>query len=125
MSSFFTLRSLGCTVEQTPHMTVEQGIRMTRAVFPRLYIDNERTKAGDDEVPDLIECIKRYRRHINKQTGVAGAPLHDIHSNGADALRYVALNADTMPTAINQHQGLAAAIDLSQFNRRPATSAGY
>lgn len=119
------LRSLGCTVEQTPHMTVEQGIRMTRAVFPRLYIDNERTKTGDDEVPDLIECIKRYRRHINKQTGVAGAPLHDIHSNGADALRYVALNADTMPTAINQHQGLAAAIDLSQFNRRPATSAGY
>lgn len=121
------LRGLGCTVEETPHMTVEQGIRQARLVFPRVYIDAEATKQPTESgLPGLVECLKRYRRHVNAQTQTEGAPLHDIHSNGADMFRYLAINADRMPSSMDagfnnplfqQQRTLAA--------RGPATTAGY
>ena len=90
------LRGLGCKVVQTPSMEVEQGIRQARLIFPRVYIDKENTASNDQELPGLVECLKRYRRRVNQQTGAPEAPLHDIHSNGADAFRYLALNAEQM-----------------------------
>lgn len=90
------LRGLGCTVVQTPNMDVEQGIRQARLLFPRVYIDKETTASIDPELPGLVECLKRYRRRVNQQTGTPEAPLHDVHSNGADAFRYLALNAEQM-----------------------------
>lgn len=90
------LRGLGCTVVQTPNMDVEQGIRQARLLFPRVYIDKESTASLDPELPGLVECLKRYRRRVNQQTGTPEAPLHDVHSNGADAFRYLALNAEQM-----------------------------
>ena len=117
------LRGLGCKVEQTPSMTVEQGIRSARTIFPRVYIDKDATASDDEEFPGLVECLKRYRRHINKQTQTAGAPLHDQHSNGADAFRYLALNADRLPSTIDSYAG--------EFNdprfagRAPASRVGY
>lgn len=90
------LRGLGCTVVQTPNMDVEQGIRQARLLFPRVYIDKESSASIDPELPGLVECLKRYRRRVNQQTGTPEAPLHDVHSNGADAFRYLALNAEQM-----------------------------
>ena len=90
------LRGLSCKVMQTPSMEVEQGIRATRLVFPRIYIDKLATESKDPELPGLLECLKRYRRRINQQTQLAEAPLHDVHSNGSDAFRYLALNAEQM-----------------------------
>lgn len=90
------LRGLGCTVVQTPNMDVEQGIRQARLLFPRVYIDKQSTASLDPELPGLVECLKRYRRRVNQQTGTPEAPLHDVHSNGADAFRYLALNAEQM-----------------------------
>ena len=90
------LRGLSCKVMQTPNMEVEQGIRATRLVFPRIYIDKLATESKDPELPGLLECLKRYRRRINQQTQLAEAPLHDVHSNGSDAFRYLALNAEQM-----------------------------
>ncbi len=116
------LRGLGCTVEQTPSMTVEQGIRAARLIFPRVYIDKDATQGPDDDHPGLVECLKRYRRHINKQTQTAGAPLHDQYSNGADAFRYLALNADRLPSTMAN----SAVFDDPRFaGRAPATRAGY
>ena len=69
--------------------SVEEGIRATRLMFPKLFID--KTRCGR-----LVDCLKRYRRHINKQTETPGAPLHDEYSHGADMLRYVAVNAKDM-----------------------------
>lgn len=83
------LEALGCTVEKTPNMPIEDGIRAARLVFPRVYID--KTKAAG-----LIECLKRYRRNISNKTGEAGSPLHDQYSHGADAWRYTCLVADSM-----------------------------
>lgn len=72
-----------------PRVDIEGGIRAAREVFPRIYFD--KTKSAR-----LIECLKRYRRHINQVTNEAGAPLHDEFSHGADAFRYLALVADQL-----------------------------
>lgn len=90
------LRGLGCTVHQSPNMEVEQGIRQARMVFPRIYFDKAGCESGDPELPGLVECLKRYRRRINVSTRTPEGPLHDVHSNGADAYRYLALNAEHM-----------------------------
>jgi len=74
---------------QIAELSVEQGIREARMAFPRTYFDKDKTAT-------LIEHLKRYKRAINKSTGVAGAPLHDDHSHGADNYRYIAINADMM-----------------------------
>ncbi len=83
------MKALGCKVERTPNMEIEQGIRTARAMFPRCYFDKENTKR-------LVECLKRYRRQIGVNTQEPGRPLHDEYSHGADAFRYLALVADQL-----------------------------
>jgi phage terminase large subunit len=83
------LEGLGWKVLRTPQMDVETGIKRAREVFSRVYFNKERAER-------LIECLKRYRRHINQSTNEPGAPVHDEYSHGADAFRYLALNADAM-----------------------------
>jgi phage terminase large subunit len=83
------MKALGWDVKITPNMSIEDGIRLTRMTFPRLYFD--RVKAAR-----LIECAKRYRRSVHQTTGEPGAPLHDEYSHGADSLRYLAVNAESM-----------------------------
>jgi phage terminase large subunit len=83
------MRALGWDVRITPNVSVEDGIRLVRMTFPRLYID--KTKCAR-----LVQCAKRYRRSINQQTNEPGAPLHDEWSHGADNLRYIAVNAEDM-----------------------------
>jgi phage terminase large subunit len=83
------LQAVGRSVEQTPRIDVEGGIKAAREAFPRMYFDKTATAR-------LIECLKRYRRQINQQTNEPGAPLHDEYSHGADAFRYLALVADQL-----------------------------
>lgn len=83
------MQAFGWDVAITPNMSIEDGIRLTRMTFPRMYFD----KTGCDR---LIQCAKRYRRSINQQTQEPGAPLHDEWSHGADNLRYIAVNAEAM-----------------------------
>jgi len=83
-------------------MTVEEGIRLTRLLFGKLYID--KTKCSR-----LIESLKRYRRHINRQTEAPGAPAHDEFSHGADMLRYVAVNA----------------MKMDNYDKKPAGNYGF
>lgn len=88
-SSEEIMQALGWDVKITPSMPVEEGIRLVRMTFGRIYFNKPQTER-------LIECAKRYRRAINAQTHEAGAPLHDEFSHGADNLRYVCINAETM-----------------------------
>ena len=83
------MKALGWDVAITPNISIEDGIRLTRMTFPRVYFD--KTKAAR-----LIQCAKRYRRSINQQTNEPGAPLHDEWSHGADNLRYISVNAESM-----------------------------
>ena len=83
------MKALGWEVKITPNMSIEDGIRLTRMSFQRMYFD--KTKAAR-----LVQCAKRYRRSINQQTNEPGPPLHDEWSHGADNLRYIAVNAEDM-----------------------------
>jgi len=83
------LTALGWDVAITPNMSIEDGIKLTRMTFGRIYFDKEKTKR-------LIQCAKRYKRSINAQTQEPGAPLHDEFSHGADNLRYICVNAESM-----------------------------
>lgn len=83
------LQSQGRRVEIVPNTDVETGIKTARIVFPRVFFDE--TKAQR-----LLNCLKRYRRVIPLTTNEPGAPLHDEHSHGADAFRYLCLVADRM-----------------------------
>lgn len=88
-SSEEIMQALGWDVSITPSMSVEDGIRLTRMTFGRIYFDKSKTER-------LLECAKRYRRIINAKTNEAGAPLHDEFSHGADNLRYICINAESM-----------------------------
>jgi phage terminase large subunit len=83
------LQSMGRTVHITPNMSIEEGIRIARQSFNRIVFDKAKAER-------LINCLKRYRRSINQQTLEPGAPLHDEYSHGADAFRYLCINADAM-----------------------------
>jgi phage terminase large subunit len=80
--------SLGWSVEIVPDIGIEQGIRKTREVFPRFYID--KTHASE-----LVNRLGRYRRRVNTE-GQASTPLHDDSSNGSDGTRYLAIVADQL-----------------------------
>ncbi len=83
------LTGLGWEVEKVPQTDVEAGIKRAREVFPRVYFHRARAER-------LIECLKRYRRHVSASTGEPGKPLHDEFSHGADCFRYLALSSDGM-----------------------------
>jgi phage terminase large subunit len=110
------LTALGWNVakkEEVSNVDLEEGIRQTRLVFPRIYVDKT-------NCAQLVESWKRYRRHINKQTLTAGAPVHDLYSHGADCTRYIAINIDRMtndtqrkpmPANVASYQPLDAAVN--------------
>jgi phage terminase large subunit len=83
------LESLKWEVRKVQNTDVEDGIRRAREVFHRVYFNKTRTVR-------LIECLKRYRRHVSQATGEPGKPVHDEFSHGADAFRYMALCVDEM-----------------------------
>jgi phage terminase large subunit len=82
-SSEEILTAMGRTVQILGRDDVEEGIKLARMMFGRLWVDK---KAGE-----LIDRLKRYRRMQNQKTLEFGAPLHDENSHGADCLRYVAM----------------------------------
>ncbi len=90
------LQALGRDVVQIPNMGVEEGIRRAREVFPRFYFNKD-----DKGVMRLVECLKRYRRHISKATNEASRPIHDEYSHGADAFRYLCIVADDLRNESN------------------------
>lgn len=83
------LKSFGRRVKITSNLPIEAGIKAGRIALRQAAFD--KAKAGR-----LVECLKRYRRSVNAQTSEPGAPVHDEYSHGADAWRYVAINADKM-----------------------------
>lgn len=82
------LTAMGRSVQVLPPISVEEGIKSARITFPRLYVDEERCKR-------LVECLKRYRRIVNK-AGESMGPLHDEFSHGADMFRYASLSVNQM-----------------------------
>lgn len=91
-SAYRILKDLGWEIpdrEELVEMSVENGIRAARLIFPRCYFDKTRTAR-------LVECLKRYRRIVPRNTNEPRTPMHDEYSHGADAFRYLALAVDKM-----------------------------
>jgi phage terminase large subunit len=91
-SAYRILTDLGWTIparEELVELNIENGIKATREIFPRCYFDREKTKR-------LVECLKRYRRVVPRNTNEPRSPMHDEYSHGADAFRYLALAVDQM-----------------------------
>lgn len=90
------MRAMGRKVQKIPNMEVETGIRRLREVFPRIYFNKD-----DPGVMRLVECLKRYRRHVSKATGEPSRPVHDEYSHGADMARYLGIVADKLNNNTN------------------------
>ncbi len=86
------LEAMGKSVVVLPQMSVEEGIKATRMMFPRVYFDKEKCDP-------LLEHLKRYKRTINPKTNEPGSPLHDEHSHASDMFRYAAMAVDQMGNA--------------------------
>ena len=70
-------------------MSVEEGIKAARMLFPRCYFDIDKTAR-------LLECLRRYRRALHTKTDEPMAPLHDEFSHGADMFRYLGQSVELM-----------------------------
>jgi len=99
------LRGMGRTVEVLPITPIEEGIRAARTVFPRAFIDEKCVR--------LLECLKRYRRIVNRKTGEPMAPLHDEYSHGADMWRYAAQAVDRMGVRVRRQHVIEAESNVS------------
>lgn len=93
------LGAMGWDVSITANQPVETGIRTARMALRQVYID--RLKAAR-----LLECLKRYRRGVPASTGEPGNPVHDEWSHGADAFRYLAINAEQLSNETADVSGL-------------------
>lgn len=85
------LQGLGCRVKDIPRSDPEARVRAARMMFPRIYMDNTKRQTPPDR-PDmalgagnLMERLKRYKRHVPKNTGEDAGPVHDLASHGSDA----------------------------------------
>jgi phage terminase large subunit len=114
-STYDILKALGweCAVRQAKvrsdieivELSLEEGIRNVRLKFGQMYFDKTHCAGKLNPLPPegqtllterLIECVKRYKRKINKQTTAETSPVHDEFSHGADNIRYICANADKM-----------------------------
>ena len=78
-------RRLGVALTVVPRHRLDDGINAVRAILPRCWFDSDRAEPG-------IECLRQYRAAVDPASGaVADRPLHDRHSHGADAFRYLAM----------------------------------
>lgn len=81
-----TAKSLGLIPHRVPDLGVEDGIHAGRMLFPRVWIDAVKCKAG-------IEALMNYRRDYNQRLGEFKAtPIHDWASHGSDGYRYLAVS---------------------------------
>lgn len=68
----------------------QAGINAVRLRFPRYHFDAERCKEG-------LKHLELYHRRWNRQSkSFADDPVHDKHSDTADALRYEAIYDDPL-----------------------------
>lgn len=80
-----TAASLGIRFDIVPNIGVDDGIHAARMLFPRLWFDATRCKAG-------IEALTNYRWDYNERIGeFKPRPVHDWSSHASDAFRYLAV----------------------------------
>jgi phage terminase large subunit len=82
------VKRLGRRVEIVEQDYIENGIKLARTIFPRLWVDRS--------CQDWLNSLKRYHRNVSADGSKTGIPVHDDASHGADALRYLAQVAEKL-----------------------------
>lgn len=95
---------------EQPIGTVEQGIRAARVLLRQTYADRQKCAR-------LIECWKRYKRHIPKH-GEPSTPIHDEFSHGADATRYTAYVVERMTNQIDEDERPISVIPAGAYDKQ-------
>ena len=93
------MQRLGWSVRIVPRLGLEEGIKVSRQAFERVYFDK-------DKAAGLLRCLKNYKRRINTATNEPGEPLHDEYSHGADAFRYLCIAAPQMHNDTQSYEQL-------------------
>lgn len=81
------LRGFGCKVRIMPRTDSKARIDAARMMWPRVYMDDatRRCVTGYLGASRLLDCLKRYKRHIPRTTNEPGEPVHDSASHASDA----------------------------------------
>lgn len=82
------LRALQWTTSIVENISIEDGIKAARLMFPSVVID--KTNAGE-----LVNRLGRYRRRVNSD-GQGSTPMHDDASHGSDGFRYLGVVKDQL-----------------------------
>lgn len=98
-------QKLGWDVEIVPDIGIDNGIRKTRELFSRFYIDKTHGY-------ELLNRLGRYRRRVNSD-GQASVPVHDDESHGSDGVRYLSIVADQL-----SNEGIQLGDPYASFRRR-------
>lgn len=112
------LQTLGRKPQVLEVMSVEEGIKAARMLFPRVVfnrqdIDVQEPGRGTGR---LLECLKRYRRAVPRSTDEPAKPVHDQYSHGADDFRYIAQAEPFMTNGVDTAQ-LAAFVNRDRSKR--------
>jgi hypothetical protein len=68
-----------------PSHKILDGINAGRVLFPRIWFDRDKCKAG-------LECLRQYRADYDEKARVfRDGPKHDWTSHAADSFRYLAM----------------------------------
>jgi len=79
-------RNLGQEFTVLPRLGIQEGIDAVRNLLNRCWFDEVKCEKG-------IRALENYRKEWNDTLGVwRETPRHDHFSNGADAMRYLALS---------------------------------
>ena len=79
------VRGAGFKTRVLERVPTVDSINAARTIFPNCYFDRENCADG-------LNCLRHYRYEVDPDTGnFSKMPLHDRHSHGADAFRYIAL----------------------------------
>ncbi len=77
---------LGVQFRIAPKVSIEDGINAVRMLFHRFWVDERNCERG-------LLSLQHYRRDYSDKLGeLKPQPVHDKHSHGADALRYLSLS---------------------------------
>jgi hypothetical protein len=93
-----TLRDLGLTTHIIPRQSVADGINATRVMLQKdIWFHKTNCERG-------IEALRNYqRKYDSKNQMFVDKPLHNWASNGADAIRMMALDLQTVQNTFNMN----------------------
>ena len=78
-------KDLGISFKIVPNISIQEGIELSRGIFPRIWIDR-------DKCNYLVKCLENYHKNFNERLNVySNKPVHDWSSHCCDAWRYMSI----------------------------------